>query len=71
MGEDVTLVNSASESARELYRVLTEHDLLTSRTGPGEHRFLVTGDPEAFTRTSRRFLGNLFPNAAAAVLDKV
>jgi glutamate racemase len=71
MGEDVTLVNSASESARELYRVLTEHDLLAARTEPAEHRFLATGDPEAFTRTARRFLGNLFPNAAAAVMDKV
>ncbi|HEX2144726.1 MAG TPA: glutamate racemase [Glycomyces sp.] len=71
MGEDVTLVNSASECARELYRVLTEHDLLASRTESAEHRFLATGDPEAFTRTARRFLGNLFPNAAAAVMDEV
>ncbi len=71
MGEDVTLVNSASECARELYRVLTEHDLLAARTEPAEHRFLATGDPEAFTRTARRFLGNLFPNAAAAGMDKV
>ncbi|THV32125.1 glutamate racemase [Glycomyces paridis] len=68
MGEDVTLVNSGSECARELYRVLTERDLLAARTGPAEHRFLATGDPAAFTRTARRFLGNLFPNAAAAVL---
>ncbi|WP_344489492.1 glutamate racemase [Glycomyces endophyticus] len=71
MGEDVTLVNSGSECARELYRVLTERDMLTARTDPPAHRFLATGDPDAFTRTSRRFLGNLFPSAAAAVLDKV
>ncbi|PRY56198.1 glutamate racemase [Glycomyces artemisiae] len=71
MGEDVTLVNSASECARELYRVLTERELLTASDVPPVHRFLATGDPEAFTRTSRRFLGNLFPSAAAAVLDKV
>ncbi|WP_199040580.1 glutamate racemase [Glycomyces salinus] len=71
MGEDVTLVSSADECARELYRVLTENGLLAGGAGPAEHRFLATGDPEAFTRTARRFLGNLFPNAAAAALDKV
>ena len=71
MGEDVSLVSSASESARELYRVLTEHELLAGRVAPVEHRFSATGDPEAFTRTARRFLGNLFPNAATAALDEV
>ncbi|MCH7232041.1 glutamate racemase [Glycomyces sp. L485] len=71
MGEDVSLVSSASESARELYRVLTEHDLLASREQPPEHAFYATGDPEAFTRTARRFLGTLFPNAATAALDEV
>lgn len=72
MGEDVTLVSSASESARELYRVLTERDLLAEREGPvAEHAFYATGDPESFTRTARRFLGNLFPDAATAALDEV
>ncbi|GAB3219586.1 glutamate racemase [Glycomyces halotolerans] len=71
MGEDVSLVSSASECARELYRVLTENDLLAEGEGPGAHRFLATGDPEAFTRTARRFLGNLFPQAATAALDEV
>ncbi|THV43143.1 glutamate racemase [Glycomyces buryatensis] len=71
MGEDVSLVSSASECARELYRVLTEQELLADAGVAVEHRFLATGDPEAFTRTARRFLGNLFPNATAAALDKV
>ncbi|WP_026930668.1 glutamate racemase [Glycomyces tenuis] len=71
MGEDVTLVSSADESARELYRVLTERELLAEREEPAQHAFYATGDPEAFTRTARRFLGNLFPNAAAAALDEV
>ncbi|WP_100448980.1 glutamate racemase [Glycomyces xiaoerkulensis] len=71
MGEDVSLVSSADECARELYRVLTENDLLAEGDGPGEHRILATGDPAAFNRTARRFLGNLFPQAATAALDEV
>jgi glutamate racemase len=71
MGEDVTLVSSASECARELYRVLTEADLLAVADGPVEHRFLATGDPETFSKTARRFLGNLFPDAVAAAMDEV
>src|ERR687885_620822 len=58
MGEDVTLVSSAEETAKDVYRVLTEADLLRPGDGPPpEHRFLATGDPEPFARLGRRFLG--------------
>jgi glutamate racemase len=64
MGEGVTLVSSAEETAQEVYRRLLETG--TSRPeGLGEpvHRFLTTGDPEAFTRLAHRFLG---PEVAVA-----
>jgi glutamate racemase len=58
MGEDVTLVSSAEETAKDVYRVLTRTDLLRSEDAPPpEHRFLATGDPEPFARLGRRFLG--------------
>jgi glutamate racemase len=63
MGPDVTLVSSAEETATEVYRRLTELDLLagdpTDGTGPADvtHEFLATGDPEPFARLGRRFLG--------------
>lgn len=58
MGEEVTLVSSAEETAQDVYRVLVAGDLLRgSGAGPAEHAFLVTGDPEAFAHHGRRFLG--------------
>ena len=62
MGESVTLVSSADETAKDVYRVLTEADLLRPDDAPPpRHRFLATGDPEPFARLGRRFLG---PEAA-------
>lgn len=58
MGEEVTLVSSAEETAKDVYRTLVAHDLLRNAALPDpEHRFLVTGDPAEFQRLGRRFLG--------------
>ena len=58
MGEEVTLVSSAEETARDLYRVLTEQDLLRDPEAPPPvHRFLATGEVTSFARLGRRFLG--------------
>jgi glutamate racemase len=58
-GPDVTLVSSADETAKDVVRVLMEHDLARDPAGPPPeaHRFLATGDPEPFRRLGRRFLG--------------
>lgn len=58
MGEGVTLVSSAEETAQDVFRTLTARDLLrNTRSTPPIHRFLVTGDPSEFERHGRRFLG--------------
>jgi glutamate racemase len=58
MGYEVTLVSSADETARDVYRVLAEDGLLRDDSLPApEHRFLATGDPEPFARLASRFLG--------------
>jgi glutamate racemase len=57
MGDAVTLVSSAEETAREVYRVLTELDLMRTDPEPPRHRFLATGDQAPFTRLAQRFLG--------------
>ena len=58
MGDGVTLVSSAEETAKDLYRVLVENDLLreNSSTSP-THEFLATGDAAQFEFLARRFLG--------------
>lgn len=68
MGESVTLVSSAEETAKDLYRALTREGLLRgeaeAETGAArpDHTFLSTGDAEAFEQLARRFLG---PEVAA------
>ena len=58
MGEDVTLVSSAEETAKDVYRTLVRHDLLRDSSLPDPvHQFLATGDPVDFQRLGRRFLG--------------
>ncbi len=58
LGEEVTLVSSAEETAKELYRVLQEHKALTPIDGPPPtYEFQVTGDPKHFKEFGRRFLG--------------
>jgi glutamate racemase len=58
MGDDVTLVSSAEETAKDVYRNLVEHDLERSPdAGPPAHRFRATGSPEPFQHLARRFLG--------------
>ncbi len=58
MGQDVTLVSSAEETAKDVLRVLSSADLLREPDGaPVSRVFLATGDPASFARLGRRFLG--------------
>jgi glutamate racemase len=57
LGDDVTLVSSAEETAKDVYRVLTGRGMLREDAAPPQHAFLATGDPEPFARLGRRFLG--------------
>jgi glutamate racemase len=57
MGQDVTLVSSAEETAKDVYRTLVEHNLQrTSQTKPSL-TFKATGNADAFEKLARRFLG--------------
>jgi glutamate racemase len=58
MGDQVTLVSSAEETAKDVYRLLVQHDLERDPALPPPlHRFLTTGQPEEFATIGRRFLG--------------
>ncbi len=58
MGEEVTLVSSAEETAKDVYRVLADRGLLRpDALPPPGHGFTTTGDPEEFRRLATRFLG--------------
>jgi glutamate racemase len=69
MGDGVTLVSSAEETAKDVYRVLTAAGTLRDEDAPPpRHRFAATGDPEPFRRLGRRFLG---PEIAAVETAEV
>ena len=58
MGESVTLVSSAEETAKDVYRVLLDADLLRpDDAAPLQHTFRATGSLEPFLRLRARFLG--------------
>jgi glutamate racemase len=58
MGDSVTLVSSADETAKDVYRVLVRTEALRAEDAPPpRHRFAATGDPAPFRKLGRRFLG--------------
>ncbi len=56
MGDQVTLVSSAEECAKDVYKLLVRNDLMRLDGDPS-YRFLTTGSPEEFESIGRRFLG--------------
>jgi len=67
VGDEVTLVSSAEETAKDVYRELARADLFRAEDLPApQHRFLATGDPEPFERLGRRFLGPEIGDVARA-----
>ena len=56
MGDNVTLVSSAEECAKDVYKMLVQTDLIRP-TGEPTYSFLTTGAPGEFETIGRRFLG--------------
>ncbi|MFC4534361.1 glutamate racemase [Sphaerisporangium dianthi] len=56
VGNGVTLVSSADETAKDVYRVLHDRGLAV-QSGTVRHRFRATGDGDLFAHLGRRFLG--------------
>jgi glutamate racemase len=58
MGDAITLVSSAEETAKDVVRTLVAHDIQRDPdAGPPVRRFVATGDPASFAALARRFLG--------------
>ncbi len=57
MGEGVTLVDSAEETARTVAEILLHQGLLRPAAEQGNHHYFVTDVPAGFIRVGNRFLG--------------
>ena len=61
MGNDVSLVSSADETAKDLYRILVEKKLLNFKNQQQNlsptYKFIATNDAKSFANLARRFLG--------------
>jgi glutamate racemase len=66
-GDGVTLVSSADETAKDVYRILHDRGLAADGAAV-THRFRTTGDTQLFVRLGQRFLG---PEIAAVELATV
>ena len=70
VGQDVALVSSAEETAKDVYRTLVANDLVRPSSGPPpEHHFIATGDPVSFAALGRRFLGPEVPHVESRTAD--
>jgi glutamate racemase len=74
MGEDVVLVSSAEETAKDVYATLLASGLLREErdeAGEPAHRFLTTGDPAQFRRIAHHFLGPALGGVDAVAVGAV
>ena len=62
LGPEVQLVDSATETAREVVATLAAHDL-AALSGPGSTSFFVTDVPDRFVKIGGRFLGSAVDSA--------
>jgi glutamate racemase len=71
MGDDVVLVSSAEETAKDVYAALVSSHLERQDAGGPAHEFLTTGDPEQFRRVAHHFLGPQIGGIGAVAVEPV
>jgi glutamate racemase len=57
MGQDVKLISSADETAREISTILYDKRKLASGDETPVHQFFCTGDPRMFQNITKQWLG--------------
>lgn len=69
MGDEVVLISSAEETAKDVYATLVGHGLLREDPAPPAHEFLCSGDAESFLALGGRFLGPEVVEVRPAVVE--
>jgi len=68
-GEEVALVDPATETIEELAEILFHKNLLNDNQAGGTREFYVSGNPESFYRVGRMLLGNVIEKVEKIELD--
>lgn len=69
MGDGVTLVDSAEETARAVAEILKRDRIARMADSPPAHAFFVSDSPERFREVGRRFVGNLITDVEHVEID--
>lgn len=69
MGNGVTLIDSAIETAAEISTILAAQGLLNEAGNPVRHEFYVTDSPQKFLSVGERFLGRTIENIEKIQLE--
>jgi glutamate racemase len=69
MGPDVTLVDSAAETARTVAGILADKGMLRPPAEKGNHNYFVSDIPAGFVRVGNRFLGGKLGDVFQISLD--
>jgi glutamate racemase len=69
MGSDVTLVDSAAETAKTVREILARSGELRPLSEKGNHHFFVTDVPAGFIRVGNRFLGGTLGDVYQVTLE--
>jgi glutamate racemase len=64
LGDKVSIVNSAEETAKEARKLLEKMKLVNPRRASGQVKFFVSDEPESFRTLGERFLGRSIPSVA-------
>jgi len=70
MGPDVTLVDSAEQTALTVAQILAERELLRPCVEKGNHHYYVTDVPAGFIKVGNRFLGGGFGDVYQVDLER-
>ena len=70
LGEEISLIDSAVETARVVTETLENEGLLCPKEGRAENRFYVTDSPERFRSIGENFLGRKISNIEKVFLPE-
>ncbi|WP_072892027.1 glutamate racemase [Ornithinibacillus halophilus] len=70
VGDEVTLISSSEETARETSTILEVHQLLNNDDGPVNHEFYTTGELGLFTKITQSIFHSSIDNLKSVTIEK-